>query len=290
MDPEQQSLAEEGAFAEKRPFAPIYIVSGGMGALGEQAVRTILPQFQGAQMPVEIVRQVRERSQLEAVVARAAQTGGTIVHTLTNGELRQQMITLAAAQQVEAIDIVGPLMVHLTERLGQEPLGKPGLYRELNQAYFKRVEAIEFTLAHDDGKHHQGWPDAEIVLIGPSRVGKTPLSMYLSILGWKVANVPLVPEVAPRAELFALDRQRVVGLKIDVSELLHHRQHRQRSLGVGSRSAYNDPVRLHEELDAALRLYRRGGFRVVDVTNKPIETSAGEVITAVTRQVSSVEV
>lgn len=285
MDAERQFLAEGGGEG-KRPFAPIYIVSGGMGALGEQVVRTILPQFQGAQAPVEIVRQVRERSQLEAVVAQAAQTGGTIVHTLTNGGLRQQMIALAAAQQVAAIDIVGPLMEHLTAVLGEEPIGRPGLYRELNQAYFKRVEAIEYTLAHDDGKHYQGWPDAEIVLVGPSRVGKTPLSMYLSVLGWKVANVPLVPQITPRPELFALDRRRVVGLKIDAAELLSHRQHRQRSLGAGRRSDYNDPARLYEELEVALRLFRQGGFKVVDVTNKPIETSAGEVITAVTRQLS----
>ena len=263
---------------------PIYVVSGSMGALGQQAVQTILSQFTGIRVPVKSILQVRHSGQIEAVVEQAAQNKGTIVHTLTDSTLRYQMIELARKRNVVAIDFVGPLMTHLVEVLGQEPVGKPGLYREMNLAYFRRVEAIDFTLAHDDGKNPQGWEEAEIVLVGPSRVGKTPLSLYLSMQGWKVANIPLVPEIPPRQTLFELDRRRVVGLKIEPMELLAHRQHRQSGLGVGKQSDYNDPVKLYEELDAARQVFRRGRFRVIDVTNKPIETSASEVITAVNRQ------
>lgn len=274
----------QAADDEKKTPPPIYIVSGNVGALGEQAVRTILPQFPGVDVPIELVPQARHFSEIEAVVDRALQTGGTIVHTLTNSTLRYQMIELARKKNVAAIDIVGPLTERLAEVLEQEPVGKPGLYRQMNLAYFERVEAIDFTLAHDDGKNFQTWDEAEIVLVGPSRVGKTPLGLFLSMKGWKVANVPLVPGVPPHRKLFELDRRRVIGLQIDPAELLAHRQYRQNSLGVKGQSDYDDPVKLYEEVEAAQRVFRQGRFKVIDVTNKPIETSATQVITAVTRQ------
>lgn len=266
---------------------PLYIVSGNVGSMGQQAVQTILSQFTGVQVPVRIVSQVRQIEQIEAVVAQVAHRGGTIVHTLTNSTLRYQMIELARKNNVVAIDLVGPLIERLAGVLKQEPVGQPGLYRQMNLAYFQRVEAIEFTLEHDDGKHFETWNEAEIVLVGPSRVGKTPLSLFLSMKGWKVANVPLVPGVPPRSNLFELDRRRVIGLEIDPAELLAHRQYRQSSLGVSGRSDYNDPLKLYEEVEAAQQVFRRGRFKVIDVTNKPIETSAAEVITAVTRQLDT---
>lgn len=277
----------DGENTKQNTSPPIYIVSGNVGALGEQAVRTILSQFPEADVPVEMVTQVHEPGEIEKVVAKAAQTGGTIVHTLTNSALRYQMVDLARKKNVAAIDIVGPLIERLAGVLAQEPVGKPGLYRQMNLAYFKRVEAIEFTLEHDDGKYFNTWDEAEIVLVGPSRVGKTPLSLFLSMKGWKVANIPLVPGVPPRHKLFELDRRRVIGLKIDPGELLTHRQYRQSSLGVSSHSDYNDPVKLYEEVEAAQQIFRQGGFKVIDVTNKPIETSAAQVITAVTRQLGA---
>lgn len=266
---------------------PIYIVSGNVGALGEQAVRTILPQFPGVDVPIEMVTRANSLSEIEDVVEQAAQTGGTIVHTLTNSALRYQMIELARKRNVAAIDLVGPLIERLVKVLGEEPVGKPGLYRQMNLAYFKRVEAIDFTLAHDDGKNFQGWAEAEIVLVGPSRVGKTPLGLFLSMQGWKVANVPLVPGLPPRPELFELDRRRVIGLKVEPAELLAHRQYRQSSLGVGGQSDYDNPIKLYDEIEAAQQVYRQGRFKVIDVTNKPIETSAIQVITAVTRQLGT---
>ena len=262
---------------------PIYVVSGSMGTLGEQLARTVLPQFQGANVPVKMIRRIQHLSQVEEIVEQAAQTNGTILHTFANPDMRSAMIRLAEEKNVVAIDIVGPLIERLTEILGQEPIGKPGLYHQLHETYFKRIKAIEFTLAHDDGMNHQGWSDAEIVLVGLSRVGKTPLSVYLSMLGWKVANIPLVPGVSPYQELFALDRRRVIGLKIDPIELLAFRKHRQLSLGVRGKSNYNNPSKLYDEMNAARKVFRKGGFKVIDVTNKPIETTAGQVVRTITR-------
>jgi regulator of PEP synthase PpsR (kinase-PPPase family) len=227
---------------------------------------------------------VREATQIEEVVNQAASTSGTIIHTLVDVDLRQAMIRLARNRNVTAIDPIGRLLSHLANVLEQAPSGQPGLYRQLRQAYFDRVEAIEFTMQHDDGLRPEGWSRAEIVLAGVSRTGKTPLSMYLAVRGWKVANVPLVREVPPPPELLQLDHHRVIGLLIDPGQLVAHRQQRQRRLQAGGGSSYTDPTKLYEELEAARKLYRQHGFAIVDVTDKPIEESADEVVAMITRR------
>lgn len=284
FNPQQIHLDDSQISEENAPYPPIYLVSGSIGALGEQTLRTVLPQFQGVQVPVVKAPRVQTSKQVASIVAKAASTQGIILHTLVDNALRLQMNQLAAEQGVLAIDLIGQIMEYFIGLIGQEPMGKPGLYRYKNQEYFDRVDAIEFTLDHDDGKNHEGWAEAEIVLTGPSRLGKTPLGVYLSVLGWKVANIPIVPGIAPRPELFALDRRRVIGLTIEEGELLTFRQHRQDGLGVSGKSDYTDLTKLYEELEEARQVCRKGRFKLIDVSNKPIETTAAQVITAVTRQ------
>ncbi|MEW5959539.1 MAG: pyruvate, water dikinase regulatory protein [Chloroflexota bacterium] len=262
----------------------VFIVSGGMGISGEQLVQTALAQFEGIKAQLEIIPHVLQPEQVETAVDQAATAGGLIVHTLVDVELRQHLIRLARKRNVVAVDLMGRLLSQLSRLLEHEPLGHPGLYRQLRQAYFDRVEAIEFTVSNDDGRNPRDWPQAEIVLVGVSRVGKTPLSMYLSVQGWKVVNVPLVPGMPLPPELLALDRRRVVGLTIDPGQLVSHRERRQRRLGVPGGSAYTNPTDIYEELVAMGKLYRRHGFAVVDITDKPIEESADEVIAQVTRR------
>jgi regulator of PEP synthase PpsR (kinase-PPPase family) len=263
---------------------PIYIVSGGVGASGEQLVQTVLAQFPDHLVPVIVVGNVRQVEQIESVIAQAKNSGGTIAHTLVDPGLHGELVSRARAAGVEAIDLMGPLLERTAQVLGREPLGHPGLYRQLHRDYFDRVAAIEFTMAHDDGKKPEGWRTAEIVLVGISRTGKTPLSLYLSVLGWKVANTPLIPNLPPSPDLFQLDPRRVVGLTIDAGQLLLHRQQRQMRLGAPGPSAYVDPNGIYEEIQNAERVFRRGGFSVVDVTDKPIETCADEVIRLIQRQ------
>jgi regulator of PEP synthase PpsR (kinase-PPPase family) len=173
------------------------------------------------------------------------------------------------------------------ETLEQEPIAHPGLYRHLHQAYYDRVSAIEFSMSHDDGQRPGGWPQADVVLVGPSRVGKTPLSMYLAVLGWRVANVPLIPDVDLPPGLSQLDRQRAIGLTMEPGQLLFYRQQRQRRLGTRPLGAYADPSKIHEEIEYARAICRRSGFTVIDVTDKPIEASADEIADLITRRFGS---
>jgi hypothetical protein len=263
---------------QKTPPPPIYIVSGGIGASGEQVVNTVLAQFPDITVPVIPVRSVRNAVQLENVVAKAREQGGTIVHTMVDAQLRQRLIDLTRANEVTAIDLMGALLERLTDVLGQPPVEIPGLYRQLHQPYFERIEAMEYALKHDDGQNREGWPAADVLLVGVSRTGKTPLSIYLSVLGWKIANLPLVPEIPIPRELYQLDPMRVIGLKIDLDRLLTFRRRRLGQLGIPGQSAYTDPARIEEELEFAQSVFQKGGFFTIDVTDKTVEVSADEVI------------
>ncbi len=267
----------------QRQIPPIYIVSGGVGASGEQVARTALAQFQARDVPVIVVPHVRRIDQIRKVVEQAAANQGTILHTLVDVDLRRSMTRIAREKNAFAIDLMGRVLVRLSDVLGEEPLGKPGLYRQMREDYFDRVDAIEFAVAHDDGRKPEELNLAEIVLVGPSRVGKTPLSMYLSVLGWKVANVPIVKGINLPEELFRIDRRRVVGLIIEPAQLLAHRHRRQRRLASGGGLSYTDPLRIQDELESAQLVFRRGHFPVIDVTDKPIEESADEVLGLITR-------
>ena len=275
----------EEKYASSPP--PIYIVSGGVGASGEQLAHTVLAQYPESELPVITIGNVRQIEQIEEVIGRAQETGGLILHTLVEAHLREALIKLAGETGVEAIDLMGPLFSWITGASGSEPVGSPGLYRKLRKDYFDRVTAIEYTMAHDDGKDPEGWGQAEIVLTGVSRTGKTPLSLYLSVLGWKVANVPLVPSMPFPSKLFQLDKRRVVALTIEPGQLLLHRKQRQSRLGVSGPSDYVEPEKVFEEVQTSLQLFRQSGFAVVDVTDKPIETSADEIIRVITRRTRS---
>ncbi len=265
-------------------YAPIYIISGGEGSSGQQVLHTALAQFGEVDVPVVVRPRVHDPVELEAIVQEAHQAGGLIVHTLVSADLRQRLLTLAEVYHVPETDLMGALLAQLSAHLACEPLQQPGLYRQLRLSYFERIEAIEFTVAHDDGRRPHELDQAEIVLTGISRVGKTPLAIYLSVQGWKTANVPLVAGIDPPAELFSIDPRRVVGLTIDPTQLLSHRQWRQKHLKMQGSTDYVDVEAIAEHVDAARRIFRRGGFAVLDITERPIEESAADIIDIVTRR------
>jgi len=275
--------------ARKRSATPVrssfvFIVSGGEGTSGEQLVRTAMVQFHEADVEVIVIPRVRRKRQVNEAVERAAAAGGTIVHTLVDAYLRHTLIRQARARNVVAIDLMGRLLTRLSSVLKSRPIGKPGLYRQLHEENFERVEAMEFNVNHDDGRNTRELYLADIVLIGVSRVGKTPISMYLALLGWKVANVPLVPGLSPPEELFAIDRRRVVGLTISAEQLMIHRRLRTRRLQVKEQIPYTRATELRAEREMARQFCLGHGFALIDVTNKPVEESADEIIAAFTRQ------
>ena len=256
----------------------VFVLSGGLGSSGERLVRTALAQFPDQEVAVTVVGRVRSWDELDSALDAASSSGATVVHTLVDAKLRTELTVLAKERGVVTVDTMGPLLDALTAMFGQEPLGLPGRYREIHEDYFQRVEAIEFSVHHDDGRNPNELHLADIVLIGVSRSGKTPLSMYLAMRGYKTANVPLINGVEPPNELFEIDRRRVVGLTLDPERLVAYRRRRQKDLGSGTSISYSDPKQIVRDLEYAHGIVRRGRFASVDVSMKPIEESANEVV------------
>jgi len=256
----------------------IYIVSGGKGFAGESVVKSILVQFPDFKVPTTIFSDVHSEQAVHDVVMKAKENNCIVVHTLVNKRLRNALISFCIQNNVIQFDLMGQLSDFLTDALGAEPVQVPGLYRKINQDYFDRVAAIEFTLSTDDGMNVRKLSQADIILTGISRTGKTPLSIYLAMFGWKVANVSLVKDIPPPEELFQVDGRRVFGLTIDTSNLIAQRKRRVSHMGNFKSDSYLNINTIEDELSMATKIFRRGGFTIIDVTNKPVESSANEIV------------
>lgn len=256
----------------------IYVVSGGKGLAGDAVVKSLLVQFPNHRIPVTIVPDILTENGVKNTVREAKSNNGVIVHTMVDKQMRQTINSHCREMQVPSFDLMGDLSDYLCEQLKTDPINQPGLFRKLNQEYFDRIKAIEFTLNTDDGMNPDRLHHADIILTGISRTGKTPLSVYLAMFGWKVANVPLVNNIDPPDELYKVDHKRVYGLTISMNTLIEQRKRRVATMGAFDHRSYLDPSEIILELDYATKIFRRGGFTTIDVTNKPIESSANEIV------------
>lgn len=256
----------------------IYIASGGKGLAGENVVKSILVQFPDFKVPTSIVSDLHTEERAQAVVLKAKENNGIIVHTMVNKRMRSYLTSLCNEHGVVNFDLMGQLSDYLTDALGAEPVQVPGLFRKMNQDYFDRVAAIEFSLSTDDGMNVRKLSQADIILTGISRTGKTPLSVYLAMFGWKVANVSLVKDIPPPEELFRVDDRRVFGLTVDPDSLLAQRKRRVTQMGNFNSESYLNLTTINDELYMADKIFRKGHFTVIDVTNKPVETLANEIV------------
>jgi regulator of PEP synthase PpsR (kinase-PPPase family) len=261
---------------------PIFVVSGGKGMTGYTMVNSLLIQYPDNRLPVITVPEVLSPEKIEEVVLRVKNANGILAHTMINSQLRKKLIETCRIQGVKEFDFMGPLADYLENELGLVSCNFPGLYRRINTEYFKRIEAIEFATHHDDGLNADRLLDAEIILAGVSRTGKTPLSVYLSVFGWKVANVPIIPEIDPPKQLFEVDPNRVFGLNININYLIAQRSKRLARMGNMENQDYVDYSHVRIEIQYANMIFERGKFTRISVTNKPIETIANEIIGLIT--------
>jgi len=256
----------------------IYTVSDASGATAERVVKSALIQFDAENVEVIRIGEIRTKEQVCQIIAEAAKHRGIIVHTLVSEELRHLMVTEGRLMDVTTIDIMGPLLVRLSEMFCLKPKGIPGGMTPFDRGYLERIEAIDYTVRHDDGKNPHELNEADIVLVGVSRTSKTPLSFYLAYRGWKVANVPIVLDVEPPEELFRLPKHRVVGLVISPHRLAELRKVRVERLGTVAQK-YADIEYIHQELTYAYQIFeRRKDWPLVDVSLKPIEEAASEIL------------
>ncbi|MDZ7373969.1 MAG: kinase/pyrophosphorylase [candidate division KSB1 bacterium] len=263
----------------------IYIVSDATGATAEAVVRAALTQFDNSEVTLRRISNVRSPEQVRQVIEEASRSGnGIIVHTLVSPELREELLAASRQRNVAAIDLMGPLLTRLENLLKISPLAKPGLFRHLDEDYYRRMEAIDFAVNHDDGRNPRDLTRADVVLVGVSRTSKTPICVFLAYRGWFAANVPLTPEIPPPPELLQVERSRVIGLVISAARLQSIRKARLERMGYGLQPNYIDLRRIEQELAFSRSLCREHGWAIVDVTGKSIEEAASEITSLVGRR------
>ena len=267
-----------------RDFNMIYIASCGEGINGYTLLQSTLVQFPGNEITVVKMPHIRTESQVDELMQRVRDTESLVVHTIVNSQLRKYVTRQGMDQGIVTIDLMGPVISKIQTFLNEDPIEQPGLYRKIHQVDLKQVSAIDFALSHDDGLHPEDLPQAEIILVGLSRAGKTPLSMYLAVLGWKVANVPFVPSIPMPDIISGIDKRRIIGLDINADQLMAHRKLRQQDLGASDIYSYSSKEGIKNEIAAVRRYFVTNGFSMIDVSNKPIESSAEEIIEMITRR------
>lgn len=257
----------------------VFIVADGTGETAEKASQAALTQFRGLEVQTESFTRVRSRYEIREVIEKAARERAFVVYTIIDPEHREHLQATAAELQVEAADLIGGLVMRMASFFNREPLYAPGIQHQLDADYFRRIEAVEFAVKSDDGQSPQNLRRADMVLIGLSRTSKTPLSMYLAHKAYKVANVPLVPEIPPPKELFEIDQEKIYALIIDLNSLARVRHQRLRALGLPPDADYAARENIARELRWCRELYaRHPTWPVVDTSGRAVEETAAEII------------
>jgi regulator of PEP synthase PpsR (kinase-PPPase family) len=261
----------------------VFIVSDGTGRTAEQTLMAALTQFPGNEVELIQKGDIRTEMQIEEIVSEAVSEKGFIVHTLVSETLREDMLRISRIHNIDAIDLMGPLLSRLAHHFADSPTGEPGLFFSLNKEYFKRIDSMQFAFNHDDGQRAEDYEKAEIVLVGVSRTFKTPLSIYLAFKGWFVANYPIVMGVDLPDSLSKMPYGSVFGLMTQAHDLSSLRIVRQQYLG-GETGEYSSVNFVRKELNYAQNIFNRFEWPVIQVTNKPIEEIASEIL-AVKRRI-----
>ena len=258
----------------------LHLVSDSTGETVHSVARACLVQFEEAEAVEHIWSMVRTKMQMERVIHGIEANPGVVLFTLVDEGLRSLLQEGCRRLQVSAIPVLDPVLAVLASQLGRKSRGLPGQQHLLDTEYFRRIDAMSYTLAHDDGQSAWGLNDADVVLVGVSRTSKTPTCMYLANRGIKAANVPIVPNTPLPPELFTLKRPLVVALTNDPERLVQVRRNRLQQLHQDQErpTEYTDAVAVREEVQQARRLFSERRWPVIDVTRRSIEETAAAIM------------
>ncbi|HCX04898.1 MAG: kinase/pyrophosphorylase [Tissierellales bacterium] len=256
----------------------IVVVSDSIGETAELVAQAAKIQFNEGIERIKKFSFILDFDQIDEVIDYCKGKKCLIVYTIVIKEMKDYINKKAKENNIKIVDVLGPLINPLTELTGLKPKREAGLNRQLTSYYFEKVEAIEFAVKYDDGKDPRGFKKADIVLVGISRTSKTPLSMYFAYKNYRVANLPLVPEVEPPKELFEVSKKKIVGLTNDPRKLNEIRRERLKDMGIKDNSNYADLSRIIEELDYADKIFNRLKCPVINVSNRAIEETASIII------------
>ena len=262
----------------KRQSFHLHLVSDSTGETLMSIGRAAAAQYQGASSMEHIYPLVRSRDQLDRAIAEIETAPGMVLYTLVEPELSQRLEDACREAGAPTFSVLGPILNFFGAYIGMEATPKPGAQHMLNADYFRRIEALNYTMMHDDGQNVDTYEDADVVLLGVSRTSKTPTSIYLANRGVRTANIPMVPDVALPPSVRTLVRPLVVGLLATPDRIIQIRRNRLLSLKADDQSDYVDRRRVTEEIAESRRFFERHGWPTIDVTRRSIEETAAAIM------------
>ena len=257
----------------------VHLVSDATGETLNAIARAALAQFEGVVVNEHFYALVRSQKQLHRALEHIGAEPGLVFFTLVNPELREELLKACAVLAVPTYDVLGPPIAAMRQFLrGAAETHRPGGQHDVDQKYLHRIEALNFTIAHDDGQSLETIGDAEVILTGASRTSKTPTCVYLAMRGIRAANVPLVPGMSLPVELAASKKPLIVGLWASPDRLIQVRRNRLASMGEQRATEYVDLEAVRAEVTSTRRLFEQHDWPAIDVSRRSVEETAAAVI------------
>lgn len=251
----------------------LVVLSDSTGETADQIVHAVIVQFELEDLNIYRYSDVCTKDRVDEIINDL--TGENLIFaTIIEEDIMEHLLIKAKERNIDIVDLLEVPLLASEKFFEQKAKRQVGLTRQLTKNYFGKIEALEFAVKYDDCKDYRGIKRADIVIIGVSRTSKTPVSLNLAFKNYKVANIPLVPEIEPPNALFEVPEDRVIGLIIDPEKLNRIRQQRLREMGISSDVPYSDDERIHEELKYAIKIMEKIGCRIIDVSEKTIEETS----------------
>jgi len=261
-----------------RSYFHLHLVSDATGETLIAVSRAVAAQYQGVASIEHVYPLVRSSAQLEKAIAEIESAPGIVLFTLVETDLTQRLEDACRAAGSPCLSVLNPIMNLFQSYLGTSSTPRPGAQHVLNADYFKRIDALNFTMMHDDGQLPENLEQADVLLLGVSRTSKTPTSIYLANRGIKTANIPLVPNVPLPSGVKTLRSPLVVGLVASPERIVQIRQNRLLTLNANHDTPYVDKMSVAEEVAHSRRLFAEHGWPTIDVSRRSIEETAAAII------------
>ena len=278
LPPDISGLIVQAGIGLGRSYFHLHLVSDSTGETLIAASRAASAQYQGVASIEHVYPLVRTPAQLDRVITEIENAPGIVLFTLVDSDLSRRLEESCETSGSPCLSVLAPILTLFKSYLGQNSTPRAGAQHMLNADYFKRIDALNFSMISDDGQLPENLEHADIVLVGVSRTSKTPTSIYLANRGYKAANVPLVPHVPLPGALMHLRHPLIVGLVASADRIVQIRQNRLLSLNADSQTEYVDRVAVAEEIAASRRLFAEQGWPSIDVTRRSIEETAAAIL------------
>jgi regulator of PEP synthase PpsR (kinase-PPPase family) len=256
----------------------LHMISDSTGETLITVARAVAAQYSNVSPVEHVYPLVRSQKQLDRVLAEIEEAPGIVLFTLLEKDLVERLEAKCQEINIPSLSIIGPVMQLFQAYLGTETSRRIGAQHTLNAEYFKRIDALNYTMMHDDGQHVEGLEEADVVLVGVSRTSKTPTSIYLANRGVRTANVPLVPGIPIPHQLETLKKPLVVSLHATPERLIQVRQNRLLGIGKTGEDDYIDRQSVTEEVAFARKLSAKFDWALLDVTRRSIEETAAAIM------------